>query len=85
LDPTRVVFLKKGCVERVLGGTLENQGKAGIYQRTYEKSKEPPLDITATASMMIVTAPAISKMGMSRKVTSNALLETAMNLSDFNF
>jgi hypothetical protein len=85
LDPTRIVFLKKGCVERVLGGTLENSGKAGIYQRTYEKSKEPPLDISATASMMIVTAPAISKMGMSRKVTSNTLLETAMNLADFNF
>jgi hypothetical protein len=85
LDPTRVVFLKKGCVERVMGGTLENSGKAGIYQRTYQKSVEPPLDISATASMMIVTAPTISKMGMSRKMTTSALLETAMNISDFNF
>ena len=85
LDPTRVVFLKKGCVERVLGGTLENQGKAGIYQRTYEKSKEPPLDISATASMMIVTAPTISKMGMSRKMTTSSNLETAMSISDFQF
>lgn len=85
LDPTRVVFLKKGCVERVMGGTLENSGKAGIYQRTYEKSKEPPLDISATASMMIVTAPCVSKMGMSRKVTDNTELEAAMNINDFNF
>lgn len=85
LDPTRVVFLKKGCVERVLGGTLENEGKAGIYQRTYEKFREPPLDISATASMMIVTAPTISKMGMSRKMTTSANLETAMSISDFQF
>jgi hypothetical protein len=85
LDPTRVVFLKKGCVERVMGGTLENSGKAGIYQRTYQKSVEPPLDISATASMMIVTAPTISKMGMSRKMTTSALLETAMNVQDFAF
>jgi hypothetical protein len=83
LDPTRAVFLKKGCLERVLGGTLENQGKAGIYQRTYEKSKEPPLDISSTASMMIVTAPTISKMGMSRKMTTQTNLELTQNLADF--
>lgn len=85
LDPTRVVFLKKGCLERVLGGTLENGGKSGIYQRTYEKSKEPPLDISSTASMMIVTAPTISKMGMARKVASQAGLDTVQNLADFAF
>lgn len=83
LDPTRVVFLKKGNVERVLGGTLENNGKAGIYQRTFEKSKEPPLDISSTASMMIVTAPTISKTGMSRKVTTQTNLELTQNLADF--
>lgn len=83
LDPTRVVFLKKGMSERVLGGTLENNGKAGIYQRTYEKSKEPPLDISATASMLIVTAPMISKMGMSRIVTTQTNLNAAQNLADF--
>lgn len=85
LDPTKVVFLKKGVAERVLGGTLENGGKAGIYQRTYEKSKEPPLDISATASMMIVTAPTISKTGMCRQVTDQAALDGAMNLADFQF
>lgn len=84
LDETRVVFLKKGCVERVLGGTLENSGKAGIYQRTYEKSKEPPLDISATASMMIVTAPSISKMGMSRQVCTSAEINSTMNIADFS-
>lgn len=83
LDPTRVVFLKKGMAERVMGGTLENGGKAGIYQRTYEKSKEPPLDISATASMLIVTSPMISKMGMSRVVTTQTNLEAAQNLADF--
>jgi hypothetical protein len=71
--------------ERVLGGTLENAGKAGIYQRTYEKSKEPPLDITATASMMIVTAPAIAKKGMCRQVTTISNLQTTQNLGDFEF
>lgn len=85
LDPTRVVFCKKGMAERVLGGTLENNGKAGIYQRTYEKSKEPPLDISATASMMIVTAPSITKMGMSRVMTSLGDLDTAQNTADFNY
>jgi hypothetical protein len=85
LDETRVVFLKKGCLERVLGGTLENGGKAGIYQRTYEKSKEPPLDISATASMMIVTAPAISKMGMSRKVCELQDINDTMSIADFEF
>lgn len=83
LDPTRVVFLKKGCVERVLGGTLENNGKSGIYQRTYQKSIEPPLDISTTASMMIVTAPAISKMGMSRKMATLAQVQSTQNLADF--
>lgn len=85
LDPTRVVFLKKGMAERCLGGTLENNGKAGIYQRTYEKSKEPPLDISATASMMIVTAPTIAKQGMARKVTDTADLDTVIDISDFTF
>lgn len=85
LDPTRVVFLHKGMADRVLGGTLENDGKPGIYQRTYEHLKEPPIDITATASMMIVTAPTIAKQGMSRKVCSQANLDSAMNISDFNF
>lgn len=83
LDPTRVVFLKKGMGERVLGGTLENEGKAGIYQRTYEKSKEPPLDITSTASMMLVVAPSIARHGMSRKMTTGANLDSTMNLGDF--
>lgn len=83
LDPTKVVFLKKGIGERVLGGTLENNGKAGIYQRTYEKSKEPPLDISATASMMIVTAPTIAKTGMCRQVVTESDLNLAMNLADF--
>lgn len=83
LDPSKVVFLKKGMAERVLGGTLENAGKAGIYQRTYEKSKEPPLDISATASMMIVTAPSISKQGMCRQVTTTENLNTAQNIADF--
>lgn len=85
LDPTRVVFLKKGMAERCLGGTIENNGRAGIYQRTYEKSKEPPLDVTATASMMIVVAPTIAKQGMSRKMTTTTDLNTTMNLSDFAF
>ncbi|MGL5923670.1 hypothetical protein [Chroococcidiopsis sp.] len=85
LDPTRVAFLKKGMAQRVLGGTLENGGKAGIYQRTYEKSKEPPLDISSTVSMMIVTAPSIAKQGFSRKMTDNSALEQAQNLADFEF
>jgi hypothetical protein len=83
LDETRVVFLKKGCLERVLGGTLENNGRAGIYQRTFQKSIEPPLDISSTASMMIVTAPAISKMGMSRQVCTIAAIDATMNIADF--
>lgn len=83
LDPTRVVFLKKGVAERVLGGTIENNGKAGIYQRTFEKSKEPPLDISVAASQMIIVAPTIAKRGMSRKVCDLVELEATMNLDDF--
>lgn len=83
LDPTRVVFLKKGVAERCLGGTLENNGKAGIYQRTYQKSKEPPLDISATASMMIVVAPTITRQGMSRQMTDAVALDSSLNLADF--
>ena len=85
LDPTKVVFLKKGMAERVLGGTLENNGRAGIYQRTFEKSKEPPLDISATASMMIVTAPSITKHGLCRQVAQQADLSAVMNLADFAY
>jgi len=83
LDPTYVVFLKKDMAERCLGGTLENNGKAGIYQRTYEFKKEPPLDITSTASMMVVTAPKIAKEGMARKVCTLTNLEAAQHLEDF--
>lgn len=85
LDPTRVVFLKKGIAERVIGGTLENDGKTGIHQRTFEKSKEPPLDISVTASQMIVTAPMISKYGMSRQVTDTVALNAALNTTDFQW
>lgn len=83
LDPTRVVFLKKGMAERVLGETLENKGKTGIYQATRQEKAEPPLDITYTASMMLVTAPTISRLGMSRKMCDQVDLENSMNLSDF--
>ena len=85
LDPTRVVFCRKNMAERCLGGTLENKGKAGIYQRTYEKSKEPPLDISATASMMLVVAPKIAKEGMSRQMTDAAELDIAQNIADFEY
>ena len=83
LDPTYVVFLKKNMAERCLGGTLENNGKAGIYQRTFEYKKEPPLDITSTASMMVVLAPKIAKEGMARKVCTLQNLEAAQHLDDF--
>jgi hypothetical protein len=83
-DETRVTFLsKQGQFQRVLGGTLENGGRAGIYQRTYQKSIEPPLDITATASQIIVTAPTIGKTGFSRKVCKLENIQTSVNTADF--
>lgn len=84
LDEGTVVFLsRQGNFQRILGGTLENGGKAGIYQRTYQKSIEPPLDITATASMMLVATPTIAKTGMSRKVAKNTNIATSVSLADF--
>ena len=83
LDPTMVVFMKKGVVERAFGGTLENNGKAGIFQRTYEKSKTPILDISETASNMVIIAPEIARYGMARKVTTKTNLDATMNLADF--
>jgi hypothetical protein len=84
LDEGTVVFLsRQGNFQRILGGTLENNQRAGIYQRTYQKSIEPPLDITATASMMLVATPTIAKTGMARKVAKNANIATSVSLADF--
>jgi hypothetical protein len=86
LDMNRVVFLSKQMqAQRILGGTLENGRKAGIYTRTYQKSMEPPLDITATASMQIVAAPTIGKTGMSRIVCKQPDLDLVTNVADFEF
>ena len=85
LDPTFVVFVKKGMAERCLGATLENKGKAGIYSRTYQKSENPPLDITVTASMLLPCAPAISKLGFARKMSNITDLNATMNLTEFNW
>ena len=85
LDEGTIVFLsRQGNFQRILGGTLENNGKAGIYQRTYQKSIEPPLDITATASMMLVAAPTIGKTGMARKVSKNTNIDSSVSLADFH-
>jgi hypothetical protein len=85
LDEGTIVFLsRQGNFQRILGGTLENGGKAGIYTRTYQKSIEPPLDISVAASMQLVAAPTIGKTGMSRKVAKNANIATSVSLADFH-
>jgi hypothetical protein len=68
LADNRVVFLKEGMGERAMGTPLEGKGKAGIYQRTYEKTQVPILDVTETISINLPVAVQISKLGMSFQV-----------------
>lgn len=82
LDEGTVVFLsRQGQFQRILGGTIENKGKAGIYTRTF--CKTPILDITESASMQLIAAPTIGKTGFARKFAKNSNVLAAVSLADF--
>ena len=82
LDEGTVVLLsRQGQFNRILGGTIEAKGRAGIFQRTWEKT--PILDISETASMQLIAAPTIGKTGSARKFAKQSLLETSVNLAEF--
>lgn len=84
LDEGTVVFLsRQGQFNRILGGTLENGGKAGIYVNTYTKDGDPPLSITNTASMQLIACPTIGRTGSARKFSKQTNLETSVNLAEF--
>jgi hypothetical protein len=84
LDEGTIVFLSRQAqFNRILGGTLENGGKSGIYVNTYTKAGDPPLSITNTASMQLISAATISKTGSARKMAKLANLEASENLAEF--
>jgi len=83
LDEGTVVLLsRQGNFNRILGGTIENGGRAGIFQRTW--SKTPILDISETASMQLISAPTIAKSGFARKFAKNVNIASSVSLADFH-
>jgi hypothetical protein len=84
LDEGTIVFLSRQAqFNRILGGTLENGGRSGVYVNTYTKAGDPPLSITNTASMQLISAATISKTGSARKMAKLANLEASENLAEF--
>jgi len=82
LDEGTVVFLsRQGQFNRILGGTIENNQRAGIFQRTW--SKTPILDISESVSMQLIACPTIAKCGMARKVAKNVNIASSISLADF--
>ena len=68
LNADRFVFLNEGLGQRAIGSTIELKGQSGIFQRTYEKSLSPTIDVTEVVANILPTAPLISKRGFSQKV-----------------
>jgi hypothetical protein len=82
LDEGTVVFLsRQGQYNRILGGTIENNQRSGIFQRTWQKT--PILDISESVSMQLIAAPTIAKCGMARKVAKNVNIASSISLADF--
>jgi hypothetical protein len=54
-----------------------------VYVNTYTKAGDPPLSITNTASMQLISAATISKTGSARKMAKLANLEASENLAEF--
>lgn len=83
LDPTVFIFATKGMGERVFGGVMENGDKGGIYINTYEKSKNPPCDVTASASSPLAVCSTISRTGLCRKVTTQTKLDENIDIAAY--
>jgi hypothetical protein len=82
LDEGTVVFLsRQGQYNRILGGTIENNQRSGIFQRTWQKT--PILDISESVSMQLIAAPTIAKTGLARKVAKNVNINNSVSLADF--
>ena len=68
LNTDRYCFIKKGMVIKAMGGVIENDGKSGIYQRTYQDPIVQAKDVSEVLARIIPVAPEISKKGFSRRV-----------------
>lgn len=53
LADDRFVFVKENMGERAMGPTLENDGREGVYVKTWSKSEVPPCDVTATVATIL--------------------------------
>ena len=68
LNADRYCFIKKGMVIKAMGGVIENDGKSGIYQRTYQDPLVATKDVSEVISRILAVSPEISRKGFSRKV-----------------
>lgn len=69
LNTDRYVFVKKGKIIKAMGGVIENEGKSGVYQRTYQDPLVQSKDISEVLARILPVAPEISKYGFSRKIS----------------
>lgn len=68
LNADRYCFIKKGVITKAMGGVLENEGRAGVYQRTFTDPTNQVHDISQVIARIIPVAPEASRKLLSRKV-----------------
>ena len=67
LNTDRYCFVKKGKIIKAMGGVIENDGKSGIYQRTYQDPLVQSKDVSEVLARILSVSPEISKYGLSRR------------------
>jgi len=68
LNADRYAFIKKGKIIKAMGGVIENEGKAGIFQRTATDPMELTHDFSEVRARVLPVSMEISRYGFSRKV-----------------
>lgn len=67
LNTDRYCFIKKGKIIKAMGGVIENEGRANVYQRTYTDPVNQVRDISEVIARIVPVAPEASKFLLSRR------------------
>jgi hypothetical protein len=68
LNADRYCFIKKGKIIKAMGGVIEQQGRSGIYQRTYQDPLVQTKDVSEVIARLLPVSVECSKWGLSRRV-----------------
>lgn len=69
LNTDRYCFIKKGKILKAMGGVIENNAAAGIYQRTYQDLLVQSKDVSEVLARILPVSVECSKFGLSRKIS----------------